>query len=468
MSATKRQYRWAQHSPKINPQYHNGIYCNGHPCQNRNWRPCRKDHVALSFKWSIATSHLLKSLPATTRMFKGCVSSPNQDANHWRALKKRFNKCRDKWERRTGYNLALDAKQHITIRRGCVDDGFADDMHYDFVAYTDAPSSVLDSELNEIFLGWIQAAGGNRSSSAFLRIDNTSETNLRRIANYTFKYPHEDLDNEHMLFKMPLPSTTFPVTWVIGNFWQRKPADVEVKYVWNGEVKEVTRRLSPLDQHWHEWITEVSTGKVPEFTTEEYRGSVSVARIAELIDGWGEFDPANKSNSEKEPIISPIRNVPPNLKNNSPILNENPDNSSLDPIPNNDVTKKTVQKTNNGLESLPRATVLQFNGYRLRRSGDGTGWRLALAPSSQIYSHDEWKWLDKTFTIHQVKQMVEGVGYHFERYYNPEDHFPVYHHFNDDPPPTPIECPVDPDKPNVSADVAKFKRLCEEYTLVSA
>lgn len=433
-STTQREYRWANPRPLINPEYHNGIFCNGRPCQTRNWRTCRKDHVAFAFKCSIATSQLLKSLPDTTRIFKGWIASPNQDIEHWKTLKKRFNKCRDRWERKTGYKLALSAKQHITIKKGRVDHGYADDMHFDFIAYSNAPTSISDKELNHIVLSWIESAGGNRSSSSFKPVENKSESNLRRIANYAFKYPHEDLDNEHMLYKMPLPATTFPVTWVIGDFWQRKPADIELRYAWNGELKEVTRRLSPRDQLWHEWISEVSHGKVPEFTTEEYRGSLSVARIAELlVDGWGEYDPANKSDSRKEPITSPIRNVPPNLKNSPSIPNENPDNPSVNPIPNNEVCKNTVERVNSGLAPLPRSTVLQFNGYRLRRSGNNTGWRIAFAPDASRYSYEDWKWLEGTFTIHQIKELVEGVGCVFQRYYNPDEHFPRYHHFPDDP-----------------------------------
>tara|TARA_R110002073_G_scaffold72992_6_gene178571 strand:- start:4572 stop:5912 length:1341 start_codon:yes stop_codon:yes gene_type:complete len=403
-------YRWTQDRPEIN-SHKPDIYCNGKPCKNRNWRTSREDAANMAFKWSRSTEHLLSSLGENSLIFKGCLSMPEKDLDDWRQFKITFNRYRRRWEQQSGHVMAIVAKQHITIKRGQVD-GYKDDMHYDYIAYTDAPLSI--SEIRELILSWIDKSGGNRSRSSCIEIQNRSADNLQRVCDYNFKSPNTKAIKDKFLRFAPLPSTRMPVTWVMGDFWQCKTQVITATIFWNDELIAKERKLCPMDQVWLNWIKSVCGDDIPRFTTEDHRMKIMADKLAEAEFSWDHFlnnCPDFEDDEQNRPITYTLRNSDISSSQNSIQISENTANNESNQDVNKDSLKNTLQLE---LELEP---AICFAGYALQPTDDGN-YALRVGKSGKIYDPepilgDDFHLLSRTFRLDQIKRIVTGLGHEY-------------------------------------------------------
>lgn len=343
------------------------------------------------------------------------------DVDGWRVFKTTFNRYRRRWERKTGHIMPIVAKQHITIKRGKVN-GFKDDCHFDYIGYSDANLPI--EEIRELILSWIEKSGGKRSRSSCKEIIDRSPENLQGLTDYSFKFPNsESIKTKFMKFA-PLPFSKLPTTWVMGSFWQRKSEVITSDAYWNDELKTSTRKLSPMDGVWLDWIKSVCGDGIPRFTTEHYRAKLKAQSLADAELLWEEFTKADcgtavKSNNH--PIINIIRNSDiPTLDNCKDKIKNTVNNvpeyhPSMDPLMN---TMKSIDgRFDKRSPDEQRQFEFCFDGYSLQpidfdryklRIGVAGSWRDPDAIVSDGYSL-----IDGNLNLDQAKHVVSKLGYTF-------------------------------------------------------
>lgn len=263
-SISPSNFKWSKQYPKRNipDDPKKRIFCNGRPTNPKDWRLSREHHRNMARYWSNAVTHLLTTLPKQMKIFKGNISMPNKSPDEWRLFKRIFGKSRSYFISGNKCELSIVCKQHIvrTIN--------GDDMHFDFIGFSDLP----EQEIKENILNWINKAGGSSRTSSLKIIEDHSPHNLQDIVEYTFKFANseneEHLDRFNRSF--PLPSTQFPVTWVVGNFWRRSKETISSAWIFDGQIIETTRKLSPMQLTYLDFINTWATG-IPVYTSYQYR-----------------------------------------------------------------------------------------------------------------------------------------------------------------------------------------------------
>jgi hypothetical protein len=417
----QHNYRWAQPFPKFKSSKPD-IHCNGKPCKTRHWRDSRESAANMAHKWARSTDFLLSTLDDNFLIFKGAILNPDKTLEDWRQFKIVFNRYRRRWEQSTGCTMAIVAKQHITIKRGQVD-GYKDDMHYDYIGYTDAPLTIED--IRELILSWVDKSGGNRQRSACKRIEDRSSDNLQTLCDYNFKSPNTKAIQDKFLKFAPLSSTKLPVTWVMGDFWRCTPQVTEGTVYWNDELITKERKLSPMDQVWLNWIKSVCGDEIPRFTTEDYRIKITADKLAEAEILWEAFlnnAPETLFDEEKHPITIYVRNSDISPSETPLQINENTVNNDVKIDVIRQTLKNTLQSRRHSmLDSLTDKEIKEmsicFDGYALRPLDNGR-YSLMVGKKGKFYDPESivdnnFHEVDGEFSFDQVERIVEGLGHNF-------------------------------------------------------
>ena len=320
------EFRWSKSNPLTfaTDDPRKRLYCNGKHLKPKDWRASREQHRNQAFKWARCVQFILESLPSDSfKILKGCIKAPEMSPVEWSAIKRAFDQYRRRYCKSHGVEFEVVAKQHITLKKGA-----PDDMHFDFLAYTN--SKLSDRKLNELVLSWIQAAGGKRSVSSVVIVDDRTPYNLERLANYCFKYAESQTDEfDSFMRSFPLPSTSFPESWVSGNFWHRSITTVEMTREWNGETQAKYVRQPPMEQVWREWIENVCGKGIPQFTTHEYREAQKLKKLINASQDElpirGNISLASQNTGEvKENVVNhSLFTNSPSETSYSPLLSQN-------------------------------------------------------------------------------------------------------------------------------------------------
>lgn len=259
-SNNSQAFLWGQPQPKQHSKP-STIFCNGSPTKQRHWRASRETHRNMAEFWSVCTRELLESLPPDCTVIRGCIKFPNRSGIEWKQFKRRFSNLISRAAKTMGCQVAVCAKQHITHK--------GTDFHFDYIGWTNASKP---AKIQSLIRKSAKSAGG----SATCRIVD----NIIKCSAYVYKFASDRSKHNENYWKFHyLPATSFPVTWVLGNFWRRKPTQVSYKRYWDGVLEEKTTKMNGQQQIWREYLVRLYPNKIPQFTTPEYRAAQKLMAI---------------------------------------------------------------------------------------------------------------------------------------------------------------------------------------------
>lgn len=272
---TDKQLRWSQAEPK---RYSAPlpILCNGRNLIRLSWTDSQQSHKALGYKLARCTEYRLLELLEHYSVIHGCIKRDYATPDEWRDLRETFGEYAKHYRKSTGHDFRYIAKQHITMSEA------GDDMHYDYIAYTDAP--LRPKKLAKLVLSWWRAAGAQRYGTT-AKVAPKNAERYRTIAGYTFK-------DECRLSNIYLPKKRaeldFHATWTsrgANSFWGRQRDVMPITYKWNGELVETERELDGIEQVWREWKLANCGSEPPELVTADYLTAQQTKKQLEQITG---------------------------------------------------------------------------------------------------------------------------------------------------------------------------------------
>ncbi len=168
-------------------------------------------------KESACVARNLADLPDTFKTFRGCLKLPKDStpADH-RRIKKAFGQSLNRWKKKHGYEVAFRAVLHPTNRTNA---------HYDFVAFTDGPTTPFMNAWKEL---WRHHAGVPSAPIVPLKpeeITAVSEYQSKVSVQYT-KTNIDSISDEKPTSKEPhfllnsRKDLGLERVWTRGDFWR--------------------------------------------------------------------------------------------------------------------------------------------------------------------------------------------------------------------------------------------------------
>lgn len=206
-------------------------------CRNIRQRIAAKERLGLAFvpkcrdprcsqdcrnNWSSKLSaciarHLrnLKSLPWNLRTYRGNLTLPvDSTADDHRRVRKEFLRILNRWKSKRGVSLEIHAVAHPTNPKN---------LHYDLVAYSDAPAKPLREALSD---AW-KRAGGLRHSFVDLADGDEGAT-----ARYQTKATRVDREPRYLLAARK--DCGIEASWHTAGFW----GETTMELIWKSLIEE--------------------------------------------------------------------------------------------------------------------------------------------------------------------------------------------------------------------------------------